>query len=81
MNMSSVRAMSAMRLMCSRSRPARRGRVGSTAALLALARAEAILLWDPSNRTLIAANLIGTWLEETPTGVARAADWVVEPRT
>jgi hypothetical protein len=44
-------------------------------ALLALAQAEhdagAILLWDPANRTLIAANLIGTWL--APTGLARVA--------
>ena len=34
--------------------------------------ATAILLWDPTNRTLIAANIVGTWLEETPTGVTRA---------
>jgi hypothetical protein len=40
-------------------------------ALLALARADAILLWDPADRTLIAANIIGTWL--APTGLARAA--------
>lgn len=46
----------------------------ATATLLALARADAILLWDPTNRTLIAANIVGTWLEETPTGVTRAAD-------
>jgi hypothetical protein len=45
----------------------------SMPALLALARTEAILLWDPTNRTLIAANLVGTWLEETPTGVAPTA--------
>jgi hypothetical protein len=45
----------------------------ATTALLALARADAILLWDPTNRTLIAANIVGTWLEETPTGVTRAA--------
>jgi hypothetical protein len=38
-------------------------------ALLALARADAILLWDPEDRTLIAANIVGTWL--APTGVAR----------
>jgi hypothetical protein len=38
-------------------------------ALLALARADAILLWDPADRTLIAANIVGTWL--APTGVAR----------
>jgi len=38
-------------------------------ALLALARADAILLWDPADRTLIAANIVGTWL--APTGVTR----------
>jgi hypothetical protein len=42
----------------------------ATTALLALARADTILLWDPDNRTLIAANLVGTWL--TTTGVTRA---------
>jgi len=42
----------------------------SMTALLALARADAILLWDPQDRTLIAANLIGTWL--APTGLTRA---------
>ena len=42
----------------------------SMTALLALARADAILLWDPLDRTLIAANLIGTWL--APTGLTRA---------
>jgi hypothetical protein len=39
-------------------------------ALLALAQADTILLWDPVNRTLIAANIVGTWL--APTGVTRA---------
>lgn len=39
-------------------------------ALLALAAADTILLWDPENRTVIAANVVGTWL--TTTGVARA---------
>jgi hypothetical protein len=29
-------------------------------ALIALARADTALLWDPPNRTLIAANVIGT---------------------
>jgi hypothetical protein len=42
----------------------------ATSALLALARADTILLWDPDNRTLIAANIVGTWLATT--GVARA---------
>ena len=41
----------------------------SMTALLALARADAILLWDPADRTLIAANIVGTWL--APTGVTR----------
>jgi hypothetical protein len=36
---------------------------------LALAKADAILLWDPTARTLIAANVVGTWL--APTGLAR----------
>ena len=39
-------------------------------ALLALVRADTIVLWDPDNRTLIAANVVGTWL--TTTGVTRA---------
>jgi len=38
-------------------------------ALLALARADTILLWDPAVRTLIAANVVGTWL--APAGVTR----------
>jgi len=41
----------------------------SMTALLALARADAILLWDPEDRTLIAANIVGTWL--APTGLTR----------
>ena len=42
----------------------------ATTALIALAQADTILLWDPDNRTLIAANVVGTWLATT--GVARA---------
>jgi hypothetical protein len=42
----------------------------SMTVLLALAKAGTILLWDPTNRTLIGANVVGTWL--TSTGVARA---------
>jgi hypothetical protein len=38
-------------------------------ALLALAKTDAILLWDPTARTLIAANIVGTWLATT--GVTR----------
>jgi hypothetical protein len=35
-------------------------------ALVALAQADAVLVWDPAERTLIAANLRGTmpWTEE-----------------
>jgi hypothetical protein len=43
----------------------------SMTALLALAQAGAILLWDPAGRTLIAANVVGTWL--APTGLTRVA--------
>jgi hypothetical protein len=34
-------------------------------ALVALTQANTVLLWDPANRTLIAANLVGTmpWTE------------------
>ena len=46
-------------------------------ALLALAKADTILLWDPADRTLIAANIVGTWLAAT--GVARAE--IVAPGT
>lgn len=42
----------------------------SMTALLALAAADTILLWDPTNRTLIGANIVGTWLRAT--GVAPA---------
>ena len=38
-------------------------------ALLALARADVILLWDPAARTLIAANIVGTWI--APAGLTR----------
>ena len=40
-------------------------------ALLALAKADAILLWDPADRRLIVANIVGTWL--APTGLTRVA--------
>jgi hypothetical protein len=49
----------------------------ATTALLALAQADTILLWDPANRTLIAANIVGTWL--TATGLTRATGAVVDP--
>ena len=38
-------------------------------ALLALTRTDVILLWDPEGRTLIAANIVGTWI--APTGLTR----------
>ena len=31
-------------------------------ALVALAKADTVLLWDPTNQTLIVANIVGTWL-------------------
>jgi hypothetical protein len=34
----------------------------SMTAVIALTQADSVLLWDPTNRTLIAANLVGTWL-------------------
>jgi hypothetical protein len=34
----------------------------SMSAVIALTQADSVLLWDPTNRTLIAANLVGTWL-------------------
>ena len=34
----------------------------SMTAVIALTQADSMLLWDPTNRTLIAANLVGTWL-------------------
>jgi hypothetical protein len=40
----------------------------SMTALVALTQADTMLLWDPTNRTLIAANLVGTWLR--PSGSA-----------
>ncbi len=45
---------------------------GAMTALLALVRADTVLLWDPANRTLIAANIVGTWLTVTDSGVTRA---------
>jgi hypothetical protein len=38
------------------------------AALVALARADTVLVWDPTNRTLVAANVVGTmpWTERLP---------------
>ena len=38
-------------------------------ALLAMAKTDVILLWDPEAQTLIAANIVGTWLAAS--GVTR----------
>ncbi len=38
-------------------------------ALTNLTRTNAVLLWDPTNRTLIAGNIVGEWLPQR-----RAAD-------
>lgn len=35
-------------------------------ALVALTQTDTLLLWDPTNRTLIVANLVGKWLEVVP---------------
>jgi hypothetical protein len=35
-------------------------------ALVALSQADTVLLWDPTNRALIIANLVGKWLEVVP---------------
>ena len=43
----------------------------SMTALLALAKADAILLWDPADRRQIVAHIVGTWL--APTGLTRVA--------
>jgi hypothetical protein len=37
--------------------------------VLALAKTDVILMWDPAVRTLIAANVLGTWI--APTGLTR----------
>lgn len=43
-------------------------------ALIALARADTVLLWDPAVRTLIAANLVGTmpWTQRVQPGPSAA---------
>jgi hypothetical protein len=40
----------------------------ATTALIALTQADTVLVWDPEDRTLIAANLVGTmpWTEGSP---------------
>lgn len=43
----------------------------SMSGLLALVQTDTVLLWDPVNRTLIAANLVGTWLEVGADGAVR----------
>jgi hypothetical protein len=49
----------------------------SMTVLLALTKTDAILLWDPAVRTLIAANIVGTWL--TPTGITRVDVTIPDP--
>jgi len=34
----------------------------SMTALLALTQVDAVLLWDPTNATLIAGNIVGEWI-------------------
>lgn len=36
--------------------------VDAMSALLAMIKASPVLLWDPENRTLIGANIVGEWL-------------------
>jgi hypothetical protein len=42
----------------------------SATALIALSQADTVLAWDPTNATLIAANVVGTmpWTERPSTG-------------
>jgi hypothetical protein len=44
----------------------------SMTALVALTQADTVLLWDPTNRTLIAANVVGRmpWTEKPVTTTA-----------
>ena len=44
----------------------------AASALVALTQADPVLLWDPDERTLIAANLVGEWLDK---------DFTTAPRT
>jgi hypothetical protein len=47
----------------------------SVTALLSLARADTVLLWDADNKTLIAANIVGTWLQvDDETGAVTRVD-------
>jgi len=48
----------------------------SMTALMALTQANTILLWDSADRTLIVANIVGTWL--APTGLSRATVAVLD---
>jgi hypothetical protein len=38
-------------------------------ALVALAQSDTVLPWDPTNRTLIAANVVGSWLPPTASAI------------
>jgi hypothetical protein len=48
----------------------------SMAALIALTQADTVLMWDPSDRTLIAANVVGRmpWTERAFSELVRAID-------
>jgi hypothetical protein len=45
----------------------------SVTALVALSQADTILLWDPPNRRLIAANIVGSRLERVAGSVRRSS--------
>ncbi|MEV0714292.1 hypothetical protein [Asanoa sp. NPDC050611] len=47
-----------------------RASAAAVSTVVALARAETVLAWDPTNRTLIAANLVGTMSWTTAGGAA-----------
>lgn len=44
----------------------------ATTALVALSQAGTVLLWDPADRTLIAANVVGQWLPDPWTSTSRS---------
>lgn len=44
------------------------------AALVALTRAGSVFLFDPENRTLIAANLVGEWIPQSWSSADRRAE-------
>ncbi len=48
----------------------------STATLISMARADTVLVWDPADRTLIAANIVGKmpWTEEVVVAAPASID-------